>query len=58
MKGSFISKGTVKSFFRQSELRVSKELFVALDDEIRLMLAKAAKRAAANRRTTALPHDL
>jgi len=58
MSGEFVIKGNVRSFFRQSELRVSENLYAALDDEVRHMLTKAAKRATANRRTTALPHDL
>jgi TRAP-type C4-dicarboxylate transport system substrate-binding protein len=58
MKGSFISKSTVKSFFRQGELRVSKDLYAALNGEVRQMLDRAAKRATANGRTTMLSHDL
>ncbi len=58
MKGGFLLKGSVKAFFRQSELRVSKDLYAALDKEIRRMLDRAARRARANGRTTVLPHDL
>jgi len=58
MTDSFVSKGSVKMFFRQGELRVSKDLYAALNGEVRQMLDKAAKRATANGRTTLLPHDL
>ena len=58
MKDKFVSKGSVKAFFRQSELRVSKDLYAALNGEVRQMLDRAAKRATANGRTTMLPHDL
>ena len=58
MKGGFVSKRAVKAFFRQGELRVSKDLYAALNGEVRQMLDKAAKRATANGRTTLLPHDL
>ena len=58
MRDDFVSKGTVKAFFRQGELRVSKDLYAALDVEVRHLLDRAAKRATANGRTTMLPHDL
>jgi len=58
MKDKFVSKSSVKSFFRQSELRVSEDLYAALNEEIRQMLDRAAMRATANGRTTMLPHDL
>jgi TRAP-type C4-dicarboxylate transport system substrate-binding protein len=58
MRNSFVSKDSVKAFFRQGELRVSKDLYAALDAEVRHLLDKAAKRATANGRTTMLPYDL
>jgi hypothetical protein len=58
MKDKFVSMGSVKAFFRQSGLRVSKDLYAALNWEVRQMLDGAAKRATANGRTTMLPHDL
>lgn len=58
MKTEFVSKASVKAFVRQSELRVSKDLYAALDNEIKQMLTRAIKRATANGRTTVQPHDL
>ena len=58
MKEKFVSKSSVKSFFRQDELRVSEDFYAALNGEVRQKLDKAAKRAKANGRTTMLPQDL
>jgi len=58
MEKGLISKDGVKTFFRQSNLRVSKELYDALDTELRSQLAKVAKRAMGNKRSTILPFDL
>ncbi len=58
MSQEFILKGNVLSFFRQSNLRVSGDLYKELDNEVRRVLDRAAKRAIANGRATVFSRDL
>lgn len=59
MKGdTLVSKNTVRTFLKQNEKRVATSTFKALDNEVRTLLLKAAKRAEANHRSTVMPQDL
>ncbi len=54
----FITKGNIKDFFKENNLRVGAEVYGALDNEIKGILLKAAERAKKNKRTTVLEWDL
>ncbi len=58
MEKRLISKEGVKAFFHKAELRVSEEVYELLEEELRIKLAKVAKRTAANKRSTVLTFDL
>lgn len=53
-----ISKNRVKTFLKQQNLRVSTDFYDAMNDEIKSMLLKIAKRANSNKRSTVLAHDI
>jgi TRAP-type C4-dicarboxylate transport system substrate-binding protein len=58
MKDSLISKNRVKVFMQLNGMRVSKDLYDALDKEVRAKLLKAKTRATKNNRSTIMPQDL
>ncbi len=53
-----ISKIRVKEFLKQSDMRVSSDFYEALNEEIKSMLIRTAKRANGNRRSTVLACDV
>ena len=55
---SLISRSGVKTFLKQQEMRVSNGFYGALNEAIRELLIKTAKRARGNRRSTILSWDV
>ncbi len=52
------SKIAVKKFLKSQGKRAASALFAALNEEVQTLLAKAAKRAERNKRSTVMPYDL
>lgn len=53
-----ITRGRVKLFLQQNGMRVSEEVYEAIDTKLKSILMNAVKRAEKNKRSTVLPHDI
>jgi len=59
MKGeTLISKNGVREFLKKNDMRIASDTFAQLDEDLKALLQKSAKRAHANHRTTVMPQDL
>lgn len=52
------NKSAVKTIAKNHEIRVSEELYSAIDEKIRELIENAVLRAKANHRTTLLKQDI
>jgi len=55
-----ISKDTLKKYIQEQDksMKISKDLYNAVDDSVKVILKKSISRAKENQRTTILPRDL
>jgi histone H3/H4 len=56
-EASYITKSSVREFFKQKNKRVAEDALEALNKQVEALLAKAAERAEMNKRVTIQPQD-